>query len=400
MLDALLPWGVRPLRTGRSWILAPDPGTLTERWNAVVRAPEAERAALFVPSRGRTPRSAVAQLPGQRGGTGRFARETGRCPDPVPILHGPFDRQWLLPDHRLIDEARPELWRVAGPDQIFLVEPGTATGPSAGIAGLAGPPVIASPWLPDGRSPAGRPGLIRPLFRRPGGREPNLAPGLTGALTAAYGREVTARDVLCWILAAARPAPAGCEVPLPAGAAVWAEGVALGGELLEIQLRGAHGGERPRLPGGRRPYVRTAPPPRPGTIDYDPATETLLLDTGRIAPVPAAAWELHSGGVRVLEHWFTARTGPAGPEPLAGIGPAGWPREWTSDLLELITVLALLGERLARRAALTAPDAFAELSSRSGLPGVLPAPEWSRRPASVLDHHEEGPEGQFALPLG
>ncbi|MFE3095290.1 type ISP restriction/modification enzyme [Streptomyces sp. NPDC059248] len=394
MLDALMPWGVRPLRTGRSWVLAPDAATLTERWDALVRARGAERAALFVPTRARTPGTAAAQLPGQRGGTGRFARETGRCPEPVPVLHGPFDRQWLLPDHRLIDEARPELWRVADAAQVFLVESGTVPGAPAGVAA---PPVLASPWLPDGGSPAGRPGRIRPLFRRPGGREPNLAPGLTGALAGRYGHDVGARDVLCWILAAARPSPAGCEIPLPAASAVWAAGVELGRELLEIQLRGAHGGERPRLPGGRRPYVRAAPPPRPETIAYDPADEALLLGTGRIAPVPAAAWELRCGGVRVLEHWFTARTAPAEPGTLAALRPAGWPREWTSDLLELITVLALLGELAGRRAELTAPGAFAEAGE---LPGVLPAPESARRPASVLDHHEEGPEGQFALPLG
>jgi hypothetical protein len=29
--------------------------------------------------------------------------------------------------------------------------------------------------------------------------------------------------------------------------------------------------------------------------------------------------------------------------------------------------------------------------------GVLPVTAAARRPASVLDHHEEGPEGQFAL---
>jgi hypothetical protein len=39
------------------------------------------------------------------------------------------------------------------------------------------------------------------------------------------------------------------------------------------------------------------------------------------------------------------------------------------------------------------PITQAELSKA----GVLPVPEAARRPASVLDHHEEGPEGQFAL---
>ncbi|NDZ89807.1 DNA methyltransferase, partial [Streptomyces sp. SID10115] len=72
---------------------------------------------------------------------------------------------------RLIDVARPELWRVAGEGQLFAVEQGY-------VPGAAGPAVLASGVLPDGRSPAGRPGRIRPLFRRPGGREPNVAPGL------------------------------------------------------------------------------------------------------------------------------------------------------------------------------------------------------------------------------
>ncbi|MGV9315138.1 type ISP restriction/modification enzyme [Streptomyces sp. NPDC003691] len=393
MLDALMPWGVRPLRTGRPWVLAPDPGSLTARWDALVRADGTGRDTLFVPTRARTPYSTVGQLPGQRGGTGRFAREAGRCPAPVPVLRGPFDRQWLLPDQRLIDEARPELWRVADPAQVFLLESGAAAG---GEEALEAPPVLASAWLPDGRPPAGRPGRIRPLFRRPGGAEPNLAPGLTAALAGRYGHRVGAPDVLRWILAAARPSPTGCEVPLPADPAVWARGVELGGALLEVQSRGAYGGERPRLPGGRRPYVRAALPARPAGIAYDPGTETLELGEGRISPVPAAAWELRCGGVRVLEDWFAARTAPAEPGSLAAVRPPGWPQEWTSDLLELVTVLALLGQLAPRRAGLTAPDAFEELGP---LPGVLPPPPWSRRPASVLDHGEEGPEGQFALPL-
>ena len=32
----------------------------------------------------------MAQLPGQTTGTGRLVRESGPCPEPVRILHGPF----------------------------------------------------------------------------------------------------------------------------------------------------------------------------------------------------------------------------------------------------------------------------------------------------------------------
>ncbi|MFF4171553.1 type ISP restriction/modification enzyme [Streptomyces sp. NPDC001744] len=387
LLDELMPWSVAPPRLGRSWIVAPDARTLRARWDRLVAAEGAEREALFRPSGARTTASAVAALPGQRTGTARFAREPGPCPEPVRVAHGPFDEQWLLPDHRLIDSARPELWRVAGEPQLFAVEQGY--GP-----GAAGPPLLVTAALPGGRSPTGRPGRVRPLFRRPGGREPNLAPGLLAFLGERYGHGVTPRDWLAWTVAAARPSPAGCRVPLPADREVWAAGVALGRELADVQLRGALSGTGPRLPGGRRPYVRAAVPARPTTMAYDPENEALELDGGRISPVPAEAWEYRVGGVRVLERWFACRTAPAEPGSLEAIGPAAWPREWTSELLGLITVLALLGAREPERAALAAGTAgAADLRAA----GVLPPPAGTRRPASVLDHPEEGPEGQFAL---
>ena len=201
LLDDLMPWSVAPLRFGRAWIVAPDVRTLRVRWDRLTAAEGAEREALFRPSRARTPSSAVAALPGQRTGTGRLAREPGPCPEPVRVAHGPFDEQWLLPDHRLIDTARPELWRVAGEPQVFAVEQGY-------VPGAAGPALLVTGALPEGRSPAGRPGRIRPLFRRPDGREPNLAPGLLPFLTERYGHEVDAREWLAWTLAAALPSPA------------------------------------------------------------------------------------------------------------------------------------------------------------------------------------------------
>lgn len=390
LLDDLMPWSVRPLRTGRPWVTAPDPASLKARWERLVRAPGAEREELFGPTRARTPQTAVAALPGQSTGTGRFAREPGPCPEPVRILHGPFDEQWLLPDHRLIDVARPELWRVADGHQLFVVEHGRVpqdTGPALSVTAL----------LPDGHSPAGRPGRIRPLFRRPGGTEPNLAPGLLGLLRARHGDAVTADSVLAWILAAARQTPAGCVVPLPADTERWSAGVELGRELVRIQLRGARGGERPRLPGGRRPYVRAAVPPAPAELSYDSEEQALGLGTGRIAPVPAGAWEFRVGGVRMLELWFGRRAATAaeGTQGLAAVRPRTWPQEWTSELLELITLLALLAELRPRQEELARGPEIGVRELREA--GVLPVAPAARRPASVLDHQEEGPDGQFAL---
>ncbi|WAZ20666.1 DNA methyltransferase [Streptomyces cinnabarinus] len=370
-LADLMPWSVAPVRVGRGWPTGPDAGCLKARWDALVKAEGADREALLEPSRSRTLHSAVGQLPGRTGGTEKLVRASGPCPEPVRVLCAPFDEQWLIPDHRLIDSARPELWRVADERQTFVVEaPGE---------------LIATSLLP-----LLRPGRVRPLYRRPGGTEPNLAPGLLDHLAGRLGLAPDPGDLLAWTLATARP---DLTVPLTSDPELWAKGVELGHRLLWLMRRD---GDRPKLPGGRRPYVRAPLPGRPLTLLYDAEEETLHLDEGRISPVPPAAWEYAVDGVQVLEQWFTARTAEtAEPGTLAAVRPPTWPQTWTSELLELITVLALLAELRPRQAelAVIAPITATELRRA----GVLPVPDSARRPASVLDHHEEGPEGQFAL---
>ncbi|MET7606792.1 type ISP restriction/modification enzyme [Streptomyces avermitilis] len=384
LLADLMPWSVAPLRLGRGWPMAPDAASLKARWDALLKAEGPDREALFTPTRARTLHSAVAQLPGQSSGTGRLARATGPCPEPVRVLGDPFDEQWLIPDHRLVDAARPELWRVADEGQVFVVEQTVA-------AGSPGPLLLASPLLPV-KSPVVRSGPVRPLYRRPGRLEPNLAPGLVEHLAGRLGRPVAPVDALAWILAAARPGPGGIEVPLTADPGLWSRGTESGHRTLWLMCRT---GERPKLPGGRRPYVRAPLPARPLELLYDREEEALHIGEGRISPVPAGAWDFHVGGVRVLEGWFARRTEAAEPGTLEAVRPAAWPQAWTSELLELITVLALLGEVGPRQDESTAgaPVTAAELYRA----GVLPVPNPARRPASVLDHHEEGPEGQFAL---
>jgi hypothetical protein len=196
-------------------------------------------------------------------------------------------------------------------------------------------------------------------------------------------------------MAAVRHGPHGHTVPLTADAERWARGVELGRRTLWLMRRD---GERPRLPGGRRPYVRAPLPPRPVNLDYDPDEEALHLDDGRISPVPAAAWEFEVAGARVVESWFAARTAEPEPGTLAAIRPSGWPQGWTSELLELITVLTLLAELGPQREEwATEPDEAAVTAAELRAAGVLPVPPARRRPASVLDHQEEGPEGQFTL---
>ncbi|MFB7460931.1 type ISP restriction/modification enzyme [Streptomyces sp. NPDC056188] len=378
-LADLMPWSVAPPRLGRGWPVAPDAGSLKARWEALLKARGPGREALFEPTRSRTPYTAVGQLPGRSGGTERLIRASGPCPEPARVLVAPFDEQWLIPDHRLIDAARPELWRVADARQVFVAETAAAPG--------TGPPLLATSLLP-----LLRPGRVRPLYRRPAAAEPNLAPGLLDHLAARLGHRPAPEDVLAWTLAAARPGPDGPVVPLTGDAGAWAAGVELGRRTLWLMRRD---GERPKLPGGRRPYVRAPLPARPLTLSYDRDEETLHLDEGRVSPVPPQAWDFEAGSERVLEQWFAARTAQGEPGTLAAVRPATWPQVWTSELLELITVLALLAELRPLREALTVTAPITATGLRAA--GILPVPAAARRPASVLDHREEGPEGQFAL---
>lgn len=189
------------------------------------------------------------------------------------IAHGSYDQQWLIPDHRLINAARSELWRVAEAHQVHLLEPAREAPPRAGQRGSRaappGPPpaeveLSFAALLPDGHSPAGRPGRIRPLYRRPGGREPNLAPGLRAHLTRRLRHEVAADDLFAWIAAVAQRGPEGAPaVPLTASPELWEAGVALGRRRVWLPpaAPAAAPQQGPRAgPGCRAVSVRTCGP--------------------------------------------------------------------------------------------------------------------------------------------
>ncbi len=164
-----------------------------------MKAEGPDREGLLEPTRSRTAHTAGGQLPGGAGGTEKLARASGRVRSRC-VLRAPFDEQWLIPDHRLIDAARPELWRVADERQVFVVEAPDAAGP---------PLLVATSRLPLLGGPR-----VRPLYRRPDGAEPNLAPGLLDHLAARPGRRPTPEDVLAWAVATVR---SGSLVPLIRG---------------------------------------------------------------------------------------------------------------------------------------------------------------------------------------
>jgi hypothetical protein len=91
----------------------------------------------------------------------------------------------------------------------------------------------------------------------------------------------------------------------------------------------------------------------PDEIDYDENKHRLLIGSGYIDNVPAAVWQYEVSGKQVLTQWFSYRKknrerpiigDRRPPSKLGEIQPDHWLAEYTTELLNVIHVLALLVE--------------------------------------------------------
>jgi len=104
---------------------------------------------------------------------------------------------------------------------------------------------------------------------------------------------------------------------------------------------------RVRFPAGdaRQPKSLTAVTGMPDTIAYDAARQVLQLGDGEWGPVRPEVWAYTVGGKNVLKSWFNYRKAvPGGKKtsPLDYVHVDTWPGEWTTELIDLLTVLTRL----------------------------------------------------------
>lgn len=405
-LSDLMPWSGSGIMPGRTWVVAPRPDVLRSRWNRLVAAPPEEKPLLLVEHRrDRTVRTVLRDnLPAYDPPAGPIGDETGACPPPVRIAYRSFDRQWLIPDKRVINQPNPSLWAAHGPQQVYvtaLQAHSPSRGPAATLAALI-------PDLHHYRGSFG--GRAFPLWRDAGATVPNLAPHLRPALGERLGAVPAPEDVLAY-LAALLASPAytlrfgealrspGLRVPLTADPALFREAVHLGRRVVWLHAYGerfvdAPAGRPPgppRAPDDRRPRVERAIPDdragMPDSIDFDPAG-ALLVGEGRIAPVSGEVWEYEVSGYRVVRRWFAFRQrDPRGrrSSPLDEVIAPEWRADWTGELLDLLNVLTLLVDLepvqadLLERVLKGPLISVGELTAR----GVLPVPTSATRPPPV-----------------
>ena len=99
-------------------VIAPDADSLARRWQTLIKAKAERKEALFVPhlrngeSGDKHTRKVVARaLPGYEPRPKPIAEERGECVPPRRYGFRSFDRQWIIPDNRVINQPNPELWR-------------------------------------------------------------------------------------------------------------------------------------------------------------------------------------------------------------------------------------------------------------------------------------------------
>ena len=300
---------------------------------------------------------------------GPVASDTGAVIRPVRYGHRSFDRQWIIPDGRLINQPNPTLWEIHSSEQVYM----TAL---QAHALTAGPAVTFSGSIPDLHHYNGRGGRVFPLWAHREHRTPNLKAGLLGEVSEALGVVVGAPDLMAYFAAvAAHPAytarfrsdlvQPGLRLPVTADATLFAEAVEIGREVIWLHCFGerfadpdaGRPGGPPRMADGERPVIPTEgaipthPDRFPDRIGYDAATRRLKVGDGFVDNVPPTVWAYEVSGKQVLVQWFSYRRRDRSrpiigarrpPSALERIQPDGWLAEYTTELMNVLHVLGRL----------------------------------------------------------
>ena len=372
-LEELFAYNGSGVMPGRTWVIAPDRESLAQRWDRLVAETDpAKKEELFYPHQNgdrsirKKLRSGLAGH-AHRGKT--IADDKGSVVPPARYAFRSFDRQWIIPDAWVINRPNPSLWAGHSARQVYLTAPEDRTPTN-------GPAVTLSAAIPELHHYAGRGGRVYPLCRKDAAAasEPNVRTEVTAQFSITLGLTVGPEDVMAYIAAVlAHPTftarfsadlvQPGLRLPLTAEAALFAEAVELGREVVWLHTCGERFADpaagrpqrAPRLPKGptipKGGGIPGAPDPLPETYTYDAATRTLDVGAGRIENVPPEVVAYEVSGKNVLSQWFSYRrrdrTRPVigdrrPPSALDAIQPDHWPDAYTTDLINLLHVLARL----------------------------------------------------------
>jgi Type ISP C-terminal specificity domain/N-6 DNA Methylase len=365
--------GVMP---GRTWIIAPDPESLERRWQKLVHATADEKEDLFHPHLAsgklgdRHSKRVVREgLHGYPAVTKPVADERGSCITPIRYGFRSFDRQWIIPDNRVINRPNPELWESRSEEQMYITAPSDRSP-------TTGPALTVSSLIPDLHHYNGRGGRVFPVWSDQRASVPNLSLKLLTFLAQRYGTEVLVQDFVAYIAAvAANPAftsrfqgdlsTPGLRIPLTTDRNIFVQTADLGRTIIWLHTFGermtdpqqGRPAKPPRLPSARMPRIPAGgaipqdASAMPDSINYDVGKKRLLIGQGYVENVEPRMWLYEVSGKQVLLQWFSYRKASRErpiigdrrtPSELGRIQPDHWLAEYTTELINLLNVLGWL----------------------------------------------------------
>jgi hypothetical protein len=378
-LEELFLYNASGVMPGRTWVIAPDEISLRERWSALIKAPALKKDDLLQPHlnhgklgdrhAGKILTDALAGFPVRRDS---ISDEKNVDVSPIQYAYRSFDRQWIIPDKRVLNRPNPDLWQSRSDSQMFLTVL-TRTSPRNGPAGTF---TAYIPDLDHYRGSFG--GRVFPLWRDSAATTSNFSADLLKLMSKRLPLKVSPEDMFSYIAAVvANPAftkrfqedlsTPGLRVPITADVSLFREAVELGRRVLWLysfgeRMANASDGRpngQPRLAAGRAPIVPKAgsissePSKMADTLNYDAGKRRLLVGDGFIDNVLPAVWEYEVSGKQVLLQWFSYRKknrerpiigDRRQPSSLGEIQADHWLPEYTTELLNVLNILAMLVE--------------------------------------------------------
>ncbi len=381
----LFPWIRSGCMFGRTWPIAETKSVLRSRWRELnSRVPRRRPEAFVDSSTGKTTTSEPKPLLSATGKLRAVHRLKARDEPEGFTRYGyrTLDRQWAIADHRVIDRAGADLWRVRGRRQVFVT---TLTATKIGW----GPVFAVTPYVPD-RDHFSKRGArdVMPLYLDSRGETANVTSGLLQPLSDTLSRSLTVEALLAYayglggtsafsecfrdqLAEAAGPV----RIPMTSDPVLFDEAVALGRDLLWWHTWGERFApdKNAKLPDGRA-VEAAAVSGMPEDYDYDPESEELFVGSGVFTPVSPEVWDFEVSGLRVVPSWLgyrmKNRKGRKSSE-LDDVRPSRWTQ--SKELLLLLSILEHTVEVTPRAADLLGRIVDGPLIPASDLPTPTPA---------------------------
>ncbi|WP_185174536.1 type ISP restriction/modification enzyme [Rothia nasimurium] len=409
-ISDLFLWQSPGIKPNKTWVYAPSTTVLETRWTHLVSEENLElKKEMFKETSSTSLQKTCKPLPGID-----VVEDTTNPVENLDWLVGTktvrvgyrsFDRQYLIPDSRLLHRPVPNLWAARIPGQIFVVEQ-HARFPESG------PGLYFDSLIPDMNHFNNRGGRVHPLYHPDGSA--NLIEGVLSSLADRLGLEVTEEDIVFYLAGITGHSgyvrtfdeelqEAGIRVPVTADPELWTNLVKLGRNIVWLHTYGEAGepipgisrirdvGDGYSLPIYEKAMGRDMPEDKPTwepsiTIGEHTYERVVCFGNAIWSGVDRRVFDYTVGGNNVIGSWAGYRLkSPNGKRtsPLNNIVQETWPREWSEEFNELLAVLTHLiyledQQQTLLEAVLTGPLISLEEFEKAGV--IFPQTSRSRKP--------------------